>query len=180
MKRLAISLIAVAASCIGTVAVAEDKPGIPDEIIAELDGLVGTWAVDGNVGDKKQTGDFICRWAQNRQNRRCCIIGDFSYTIGDQLSSGVTLIGWNATEGCIEDRGFDAQGGNGRLLWTVKSPTHWTGVITIVRSGEEVEAEAHLIKKEDGSIVYEAEGDDGKVARHVFTKVKKERKQRTE
>lgn len=178
MKSISIPILAVTIAVFGNVALADDAPGIPDEIIKELGSLVGTWEVQGTVGDKTQTGGFTCRWAQSKEKRKCCLIGKFSYTTGDELTSGMTLIGWNAAKKCIEDRGFDAQGGNATLLWTVKSPTLWRGDITMVRGGEEIKATADLVKKDNGDFVYEAEMDNGEVASLVFTKVSKERRKK--
>ena len=136
MRRLIILLIAVAVSCIGAVAVAEEKPGIPDEIITEMDWFVGTWKAVGNVGDKKQTGGITLRWAQTKGEKKVCLIGRFSYTTGDETRSGTNIIGWNSAKKCIEDRGFNDLGGNGTLYWFVESDKKWRGEIVHVVDGE--------------------------------------------
>ncbi|MBC8871904.1 MAG: hypothetical protein H8E44_20945 [Planctomycetes bacterium] len=92
----------------------------------------------------------------------------------------MTLIGWNAAKKCIEDRGFDANGGCGRLLWTVKSPTEWHGEVFRVENGKEVRSEAVLIKKGPSEVVMESESEEGEASRRVFRKVKQERKKKAE
>ena len=57
MKRLTLSLAVMAVAFLGNVAFGQEAAGIPDEIIKELDGLVGTWTVEGKIGDKEQTGE---------------------------------------------------------------------------------------------------------------------------
>ena len=92
----------------------------------------------------------------------------------------MTLIGWNAKKKCIEDRGFDALGGNSTLYWTVKSPTLWQGEVSVVKDGKEAKGKIHLAKKGPSEAVYESEMENGMVARVVFTKLPKTRKQATE
>jgi hypothetical protein len=174
MKRLIISVVTAAFSLGGAVTVAEEAAGIPADIIKELDWLVGTWKAEGKVGDEMQTGGFTCRWAKTEGKKKVTLIGRFSYTTGDETRSGITLVGWNAAKRCIEDRGFDDLGGNAALCWTVESATLWRGNVTIVQDGQTVTAKADLVKKGPSEFVYEAEMDNGDVARIVFRKVKKE------
>ena len=173
-------LTAIAASCIGTVALADEGTGIPDEIIKEMDYFVGTWKAEGNVGGKVQTGGITLRWAPMKDGKKVCLIGRFSYTTGDETRSGVTLIGWNAAKKCIEDRGFNDLGGNGTLYWFIESATKWRGEIVTVMDGEEINSKADLIKKGDSEIVIESVTDDGEVSRVEYTKVERKRKQRKE
>jgi hypothetical protein len=179
MRRLSCTLVAAAVVVTGlhNVAAAQEVT-IPDEIIKELDGLVGTWKSEGKLGGEEQTGGFTCRWGRSEDKKKVCLIGHFSYTTGDEVRSGVTLIGWNAAKKCIEDRGFDVLGGNATLLWTVESPKLWRGDVTIVENGETITAKADLVKKSPTEIVYEAEMDNGDTARVVFRKVKGARKKK--
>ena len=144
----------------------------------ELNFLVGTWKSEGKIGDKVQTGEFTCRWARTGDKQKICLIGRFSYKTGDEVKSGVTLVGWNAAKKCIEDRGFDANGGNGVLYWTVKSPTEWQGEVFMVDDGKEVKSESVLIKKGPSEVVMESESEDGEVSRFVFRKVKEQGKKK--
>ena len=150
--------------------------GIPKDIIKELDNLVGTWEVEGKIGDLTQTGSFTCRWARSENKKKVCLIGRFSYKTGDKVRSGVTLLGWNAAKECIEDRGFDANGGNTTLRWTIKSSTMWQGDMITFEDGKEVKSEVVLVKKGPSEIVMESESEAGDVARFVFRKVKDEGK----
>jgi hypothetical protein len=177
MKRSRIALVTTVVFVAGLhhVAAAQDA-SIPDEIIQELDGLVGTWKSEGMLGGEEQTGGFTCRWARSEGKKKVCLIGRFSYKTGDAVRSGVTLIGWNAAKKCIEDRGFDALGGNATLLWSIQSPTLWKGDVTIVEGGETMKAKADLVKKGPSEMIYEAEIDNGETARVVFRKVQGARK----
>jgi hypothetical protein len=178
MKRLTLSLAVMAVAFLGNAVFGQEAAGIPDEVIKELDVLVGTWTVEGKIGDKEQTGEFTCRWERTEDKRKVCLRGRFSYKTGDDTRSGVTLLGWNAAKNCIEDRGFDANGGNARLLWTVKSPTEWQGEVVTVENGKEVTSKAVLIKKGPSEVVMETESDTGEVARFVFRKVEEEPKKK--
>lgn len=176
MRILTITLVAFTVLC--GVVHAQEPSGIPENIIKELDSLVGTWETEGKVGDKVETGGFTCRWVRTDDKKKVCLIGHFSYTTEDATRSGVTLIGWNATEKCIEDRGFAAFGGNARLLWTVKSPTEYQGKFLMVENGKEVKSKGVLIKRGPSEIVMESESDTGEVARWVFRRVKEEGKKK--
>ena len=178
MKRLAIALVALTAGFLGNLAFSQEAGGIPEDIMKELNYIAGTWESEGKVGGEEQTGGFTCRWARTDDKKKVCLIGHFSYKTGDEVKSGVTLIGWNAAKKCIEDRGFDANGGNGILYWTVKSSTEWQGQMITVEDGKEVKSEAVLIKKGPSEVVMETESEEGEVARFVFRKVKTERKKK--
>jgi hypothetical protein len=177
MKRLTIAFVGMAVALLGNVALGQEAAGIPDEIIKELDWLAGTWEVEGKVGDKVQTGGFTCRWGRTAEDKKkICLMGQFSYKTGDVTRSGVTLIGWNAAKKCIEDRGFDANGGCGVLYWTVKSPNQWEGEVVMVENGKEVKSKAVLVKKGPAEVIMESEIETGETARFVFRRVKQERK----
>jgi hypothetical protein len=163
---------------LGSQGSAEEQPGIPEEIVKELNGLVGTWEVEGKIGGKEQTGSFTIRWAQTLDKRKCCLIGRGLYEMDGKTRSVVSLLGWNAAKKCIEDRGFDANGGNGVLYWTVKSPTEWQGEVVMVEDGKEVKSEAVLIKKGSSEVVMESESENGEASRWVFCKVRQERKKK--
>ena len=65
-----VTLLSVTAVFLGSAKTfADEQPGIPDEIIKEMDWLVGTWKAEGEVGGKTQAGEFTCRWAQTRAQR---------------------------------------------------------------------------------------------------------------
>ncbi|TWU34841.1 hypothetical protein Poly41_39840 [Novipirellula artificiosorum] len=177
MKRFSI-LIALAAIVTANTCVVASAEGISDEIVKELDYLVGKWESEGNVGDKHQVGGFTCRWARTEEKEKVCLFAEFSYKTGDDINSGVTLIGWNEAKQSIEDRGFNASGGNATLLWTIKSPKLWQGDLTFIKNGETLKGKGDLIKKSDSEFVFEAEYDNGDVSRIVFRKLKQERKKK--
>jgi hypothetical protein len=179
MVRISITSVmtAIAVAGILQIATAQD-PAIPDEIVKELNGLVGKWESEGKVGGKDQVGGFTCKWARSEDKAKVCLIGHFSYKTEGEVRSGVTLIGWNAAKKCIEDRGFDVLGGNARLLWKIESPTVWKGDISVVEDAEAITAKADLVKKSPTEFVYEAEFDNGDTARVVFRKVVTERKKK--
>jgi hypothetical protein len=102
------------------------------------------------------------------------LVGRFFYKSGDWTQSGMNLIGWNSVKKCMEDRGFDANGGNATLYWTVKSEKEYQGNYVMVENGKEVKSKAVLIKKGPFEIVIESESETGEVSRFVFRKVKVE------
>ncbi len=171
MKRLAVPLLVVAVAFLGNGAFGQEATGIPEEIIKELDGLVGTWQIEGKVGGKDQTGSYTCWWGRSEDKKKACLVGRFSYKSGDWTRSGMNLIGWNSVKKCIEDRGFDANGGNATIYWTPVSETEMRGVVLMVGNGKEVKLNATLIKKGPSEIVTESKGENGEVARFVFKKV---------
>ncbi len=179
MRHSVLLLTVVASAFVSSVAIAERPATIPDNIVKELSSLVGTWEVEGKIGDVTQTGHFTCRWAKGEDGKKCCVVGRFCYDTDGKIRSGVTLIGWNAVKECIEDRGFDGNGGNARLLWTVESPTKWLGDVSIVADGKEVKQKAVLIKKGSKEIVCEGELETGETSRFVFRKVEGKPKRKT-
>ena len=177
MKRLAISVIAIAVSCIGVAAVADDdKPGIPDEIIKTMDSFVGAWKTSGKVGDKTQSGGITLRWSRMKNGKKVCLVGQYSFTTGDETMTGTNIVGWNSAKKCIEDRGFNDLGGNGTLYWSPKSENLLKGEFVHFKDGKEIHATADLVKKGDAEFVLESVTDDGEVSRIVYKKA--ERKQR--
>ena len=180
MKRLTIVLVAaaIALTSLHRATSAEEAGGIPDEIVKELDSLVGTWETEGKIGNKRQTGEFTLRWERTAEKKKICLSGKFLFVVDGNESRGVTLIGWNAGKQCIEDRGFDANGGNDVLYWKVKSPTLWKGELVSVADGETVTAKADLIRKSDTEFVMEAEYDNGDISRSVMRKAERERKKK--
>lgn len=179
MKRLITVVAGLSIALLGNMAFCEDAVGIPDEIIRELDSLVGKWEIVGKIGGKEQTGTYTCWWGQTEDKKKACLVGRFAYKSGTSTRNGMNLIGWNVTKKCIEDRGFDANGGNATLYWTVKSPTEYQGEFAMVENGREVKSKGTLVKKGPSEIVMESVSDTGDVARFVFTKVKEESKQKT-
>lgn len=180
MKRLSIVLVvmAFATACLHKAAPAAEAGGIPDEIVNELDRLVGTWKAEGKIGDKQQSGEFTLRWERTDEKEKICLFGRFLFVVDGQETRGVTLIGWNAGKQCIEDRGFDANGGNGVLYWKIDSPTLWKGESIDVTDGKTVTGKVYLVRKSDSEFVFEAEDDNGDVTRSVMRKVKRERKKK--
>ena len=171
-----IAVLAISAACLPQTALAQEASGIPDEIVQQLDSLVGTWEVEGKIGDKKQSGEFTLRWARTEDKKKICLSGRFLFVVDGEETRGVTLIGWNAAKQCIEDRGFDADGGNGVLYWKIDSPTLWKGESVDVSDGKTKTGKVYLVRKSDSEFVFEAEYENGDVARSVLRKVKRERK----
>lgn len=170
--RIATTFILATAVLCGT-SRAQDTAGIPDDIIKELDTIVGTWEVEGKIGNKTQSNGFTLRWVRGDKGKKYCLLGrTYEMIDGVKKQKGITLIGWNAVENCIEDRGFNADGGNGRLLWKVIKPGQWEGRISMVDEGKEVKSAAVLIWKSPTEIVTEGKLETGEAVRFVFHKVK--------
>ena len=182
MKRFGfvIAVLAISVACLPQTALAQEASGIPDEIVKELDSLVGTWEAEGKIGDKKQSGEFTLRWARTDDKKKICLSGRFLFVVDGKETRGVTLIGWNAGKQCIEDRGFDANGGNGVLYWKIDSPTLWKGEAIDVANGKTVTGKVNLVRKSDSEFVFEAEYENGDVSRSVLRKVKREPKKKAE
>jgi hypothetical protein len=113
MKRLTLPLVVMTVAFLSNAVFGQEAAGIPDEIIKELDVLVGTWTVEGKIGDKEQTGGFTCRWMRTDDKKKCCLLGRGTYTTDGKTNIHVSLMGWNAANKCIEDRGFASDGGSG-------------------------------------------------------------------
>lgn len=180
MKRFTLLFCVVGAvALLGNMAFGQESAGTPTEIIKELDGLVGKWQVEGKIGDKSQAGTYSCRWARTEDKRKVCLVGQFSYNTDGMERSGVNLIGWNAAKKCIEDRGFDGNGGNATLYWRLKSSTELDGEVIMVVNGKEVRSKEVLTKKGPSEIVVESKSETGQEARWVFRKVKAEEKKKS-
>ncbi len=171
MNRFAIPLVAGAVVFLGSAALGQETAGIPKEIIKELEGFVGTWQIEGKIGDRVETGTYTCWWGRTADNKKVCLVGRFSNKSGESTRSGMNLIGWNSVRKCIEDRGFDAKGGNATIYWTPKSEKEWQGEVIMVVNGQEIKSKETLIKKGPFEIVTESESGKGGVSRYVFKKV---------
>jgi hypothetical protein len=178
MRHMTTFLFVTMAAFLGNMAFGQEAAGIPEEIIAQLDSLVGTWEVEGKIGDKMQTGSYTCWWGRAADNKKACLVGRFAYKTSEAGRNGMNLIGWNSIKKCIEDRGFDANGGNATLYWTVKSPTEYQGEFLMVENGKETKSKGTLIKKGTSQIVMESESETGEVARFIFRRAKEERRQK--
>lgn len=140
---------------------------IPGTVIKDLDGFVGSWEAEGNLGDKLRTGTFRCDWEYGPDGEKCCLKGHFAYKRGDSHRSGINLIGWNAEENSVEDRAFTIDGGHGTILWNRLSDTHWRGTMRSYDDGDVVESKLELIKKGPNEFVMEGKTNDGVVSRVV-------------
>ena len=176
MKRFGfvIAVLAISAACLQQTALAQESSGIPDEIVKELDGIVGTWKVE--LADPQQKGEITFRWERTENKEKICLSGRSFFVIDGRRLHGVSLVGWNAGKQCIEDRGFDANGGNGVLYWKIDSPTLWKGESIDVADGKTVTGKVFLVRKSPSEFVFEAEYENGDVSRSVMRKVKRERK----
>ena len=175
-KSTAALLLIVVLSLSETAIFADDKPCIPDEIIKTMDSFVGAWKTEGKVGDEKQTGGITLRWSPTKNGKKVCLVGQYSFTTGDETMTGTNIVGWNSAKKCIEDRGFNDLGGSGTLYWFPKSENLLKGEFVHFKDGEEVHAKADLVKKGDAEFVLESVTEDGEVSRIVYKKVERKRK----
>jgi hypothetical protein len=169
MRLVLASAMVLALVC--SAARAQESAGIPEAIIQELDGLVGTWEVEGNIGDISVKGQRIIRWVRSEDGRKICLMTRVTDMRGDNSVSGVSLIGWNAVENRIEDRGFGANGEHATLSWTVESPGKWNGDWKFIEGGVEMKSTAVLIKKSPREYLVEGTIESGVAFRQVLRKV---------
>lgn len=168
MKRFTIPLVVAAVAFLSNEILGQEAGGIPDDIIKELDAFVGTWSVEGKIGEKEVTGTCRLRWVRGEDGKNCCLSGFGKYTVDGKTKTFASLMGWNAAAKCIEDRGFDTEGGSGINIWTVTSPGTWKGELRMVENGKEATAKSDLIVKGRTEIVMESQSETGEVARFVF------------
>ena len=147
MKCFTIPVVVAAVAFLGNVILGQEPSGIPENIIKELDSFVGTWRVEGKIGDKEVTGTCTLRWVRTEDDGKICLSGRGTFQIDGKTQHVATLMGWNAANKCIEDRGFDAEGGSGINYWTVTSPGTWQGEIRRVNNGREVESRRSSLSK---------------------------------
>ena len=168
MKRLACLIIALTASC--GVSLAEEKPGIPDDVIEALTPLVGEWKSVGTTGDFESKGTNKIRWMKDAEGNKVCIAGQYSYTTEEGTRSGIFFIGWDAESKCLAERSFASEGGKASVDWKMKTLKHWVGESVRYEGGETEKSEVHLLIKSPSEIVLEGVTEDGVGSRTVFTK----------
>ncbi|MHB0960086.1 MAG: hypothetical protein ACYC0X_19875 [Pirellulaceae bacterium] len=168
MKRFTIPLVVAAVAFLSNAVFGQEAVGIPDDIIKELDVLVGTWKVEGKIGEKEVTGTCMLRWVRGEDGKKFCLLGRGTYKVDGKTKTSASLMGWNAAAKCIEDRGFDTEGGSGISIWTVTSPGTWKGELRMVENGKEATAKSDFIVKGPTEIVMESQSETGEVARFVF------------
>ncbi len=152
--------------------------GVPNDVVEQLEYMVGTWNVTGNLSDEEFTGTASYRWTASRGKRKCCLTTNWMIKRGGEPHPGTSLIGWNAAKKCLVECGFNAAGGCSMMIYTIKSAKEWRGEFAEVHDGEEIKGKGVLIKKGPTEFVYEGETTTGETGRLVFKKVDKKRERR--
>jgi len=99
---------------------AED-PAVPQRAKDALNFLVGSWTVDGRVGEQKYKGEQQTRWAQGKH----CVIANWTGSLGNREVHGTAIIGWDAGEGQVVDAGFIDTVGHRTIRWTIENDNAW-------------------------------------------------------
>jgi hypothetical protein len=148
------------------------SPEISQQAKAELDFLVGTWTIEGRVGDQKFQGEQQVKWAPGKH----CLIENWTGALGEMKVHGTAVIGWEVDEGQIVDTGFIDTVGHRTIRWTVANDKVWEGRMRGFLLGKKAETAVRLEKKSPRQfvVVFEAAGDMPE-NEYVFNKVVKPR-----
>lgn len=79
-----------------------------------LEGMIGTWQAEGNG----LTTEVTCQWVANKSfiQRRYRVIG----TDGQEVSSGLQIVGWNPQQEKFQSWTFASDGGHALGTWTAR------------------------------------------------------------
>jgi hypothetical protein len=169
MRSVVTPLVAFVVAATLVPAYGQEQTEVPGDILAELDYFVGTWQIEGRIGEKQLKGTWSTRWARGKH----CLIQQSSETVEGEakpaMSTGVC--GWDPAKKRITHHVFWSDNTCYTLRYMVKSPTEWEGEVTGVGGGVEFTAKNKLVKKGPDEFVYESRNSDGEEIEGVFRKV---------
>ena len=156
---------------VATVVHGAEQSQVPKKMIGELQGLVGTWEVEGRIGDEKITATWSARWAPGKH----CLMRRSTRLKEDQKIVGIGVIGWDAATETITEQVFFSNNDCALLRWKVMSPDKWEGVVTGFLDGEAINNKVKFTKKGPDEILYEEEGADGKEIEAILRKISRKK-----
>jgi uncharacterized protein (TIGR02246 family) len=107
--------------------------------LKDLEWMVGTW-VD-NDDDDDTTIEITCKWAKNQN----FLVRSFSMTIRDELdTSGIQIIGWDASAKQIRSWMFDSNGDFSEGFWTRKGKNWQISIKETLANGKKASETAIL------------------------------------
>ena len=123
MLRLA-GMLLVASTVWGQLAEAADE--LPPEAKTQLQGFVGTWAVQGSVGESPLKGTFVDKWAPAGHGP----LADYTVSMGNAKSQGNVMLGWDQDVGEIRQLSFFSDGLLEYVRFKQQAPGQFTGEYT--------------------------------------------------
>ena len=173
MKRIALlsCSLGLAVAFAGLVQ-GQEKTQVPDEIVKELQFLVGKWSFEGRVGDGKVSGTITARWAQGRY----CLITQDSIDVaeGDAESIGrnraAGVIGWEPKNERITHGGFSSDGNAFLNWWKVTESGDWEGETSGTMEGQEGPSAFKITKHGKDKFVFESTTPEGQEIEVAYTK----------
>ena len=163
--RVAAALLAVLGAT--TALQGQEEGQVPKEMLKELQYLVGTWKVEGIVGDEKVEGTWSVRWGPGKY----CLMRQSSVSFGDETVTGIGIIGWDGATKTITEQVFSSKNDSALLRWKVLPSGNWEGELSGFRDGKKVNSTLKFTKKGRGEIVYEEKTADGEGVEGILRKV---------
>ena len=146
----------------------------------ELEYLVGTWKMEGELDGQEWAATTSYQWARGGGKKKYCLTTNWMVKYGGKNFPGVSIVAWNAAKKELTECGFNVAGDYFMTRWTIKSSTEWRGEFLDVRDGQEFKGKAEVTKKGPTKFIYESQRTTGETARIVCEKVTKERKGKRE
>jgi hypothetical protein len=140
---------------------------VPDEILRELNYMVGTWKAEGKVGEIAVQGKWSTRWAPGKH----CLMRESSVDIEGVMVTGIGVIGWDPAAERITEQVFFDNNDAALLKWKVLPSGEWEGTLTATQLGQPIERTVKLIKKGSGEMVYLEAASENEESRIILRKV---------
>ena len=156
------------------ISTAQEQKKVPDEILSELQYLVGSWEVSGRAGDAKINGTFSARWAKGKH----CLITEDTFVDADQTEAvlGAGVLGWDPVNKRITHGGFSSDNNAYLNWWKVTPSGDWEGQVRGTEDGVESTAAFKLTKQGKNKFLFESKTPDDQELEVVYTKVPRQKK----
>ncbi len=128
---------------------AANKAQMPPEAVRVLAYYVGSWSVEGTVGDKplKGTGRF------DMPEGQYCVIGSVSFAVDGQTERFSIVSGWDSSTGWLTEQGVGSDGGVYSLRWKNVSAAVDEGELVGTVGGKQFTEKDRVERKGDGEFV---------------------------
>jgi hypothetical protein len=174
MKRCALASVVVLAVFFVNAAVAQDDPGMPKEVVAYFESLVGEWKEEGRFLNNQFEGKVSIKWAEGRH----CLVETgtrWQKGVPGVVSHGTSVRGWDpSTKEILQHSFFSGGLGAVTLRGKLTTPTRVEGKLVHALGDEPKKANFHLVEKKPGHWQYKSWSGDFVAAEFDFKKVDKE------
>lgn len=175
---LTTSLLVAASLVMGQ---ADDGSPLPEEIAKMYECQMGTWKIEGSVGEDTATARWSCRWARGKH---CYFITCSADSVDEEgvVHKMAAIGGYDSTKQQTIEKIFWSNDRHYTIRYDVSSPILEVGVykgeIECVEKGKTYTAPVNVERKGPSVFVYRSETAEGDKIELVFRKVERARRKK--